>query len=116
MHEHARTHTAHSSTPHTCDRWFLILGTFEVFLYQLRCDTDHMLALPVLDHVEGLQSADDIILGDAGHLAVEKDLSMWNQQKDERQDPCLILGDPLPVGFQEILHKVSNGTVYSGLG
>lgn len=80
------THTAHSSIPHTCDRWFLILGAFEVFLYQLRCDADHMLALPVLDHVEGLQGADDVILRDAGHLAVEKDASPWNQQKDEGQD------------------------------
>lgn len=65
-----------------CDRWFLILGTFEVFLYQLRCDTDHVLA-----HFEGLQGVDDVILGDAGHLAVEKDSSIWNQQRDERQDP-----------------------------
>lgn len=45
-----------------------------------------MLALPVLDHVEGLQGADDVILRDAGHLAVEKDASPWNQQKDEGQD------------------------------
>lgn len=45
-----------------------------------------MLALPVLDHVEGLQGADDVILGDAGHLAVEKDSSTWNQQGDERSN------------------------------
>lgn len=80
---HINTHTqnAHSSTLHTCDRWFLILGTFEVFFYQLRGDTDHMLAFPVLDHVEGLQGADDVVLGDAGHLAVEKEHSSWRQQK-----------------------------------
>ena len=26
-----------------------------------------MLAFPVLDHVQGLQRADDVLLGDAGH-------------------------------------------------
>lgn len=69
------TTTTHilGSPPLTCDGWFFILGTFEVFFYQLGCDTDHMLALPVLDHVEGLQGADDVILGDAGHLAAERD-------------------------------------------
>jgi hypothetical protein len=56
--------------PPTCDWWFLILGAFEVLLHKLGCDTDHMLALPVFDHVEGLQGTDDVILGDAGHLAV----------------------------------------------
>lgn len=32
-----------------------------------------MLALPVLDHVERLQGTDDVILGDAGHLAGEEE-------------------------------------------
>ena len=44
-----------------------------MFLHQLGCDTDHMLALPVLDHVEGLEGADDVILSDARHLAAQTD-------------------------------------------
>lgn len=58
---------------YTCDWWLLVLCTLEMFLHQFRCDTDDMLAFPVLDHVEGLQRADDVTLGDAGHLAVRGD-------------------------------------------
>jgi hypothetical protein len=66
-----------------CDRWFLILGTFEVFLYQPRCDTDHVLA-----HFEGLQGADNVILGDAGHLAKILDRQHTLEvSKDLQQDP-----------------------------
>jgi len=38
----------------TCYWWFLILGTFEMFLYKFWCDTDDMLTFPVLDHVQRL--------------------------------------------------------------
>ena len=44
-----------------------VLGTLHVLLHQLGRDTDDVLALPVLDHIEGLQRADDVLLGDAGH-------------------------------------------------
>lgn len=47
----------------------LVLGALEVFLHQLGGDADHVLPLPVLDHVEGLQGADDVGLCDARHLA-----------------------------------------------
>lgn len=47
-----------------------------------------MLALPVLDHVEGLQGADDVILGDAGHLAKIFDRQCAPEvSKDLQQDP-----------------------------
>lgn len=52
-----------------CDWWFLVLGALQVLLHQFGGHTDDVLALPVLDHVEGLQGADDVALGDAGHLA-----------------------------------------------
>lgn len=44
-----------------------------MFLHQLGCDTDHVLALPVLNHVEGLEGANDVILSDARHLAAQAD-------------------------------------------
>ena len=72
-HTHTHTHTPRAAPLPTCDGWFLILSAFEVFLHQLGCDTDHMLALPVLDHVEGLEGADDVILSDARHLAAQTD-------------------------------------------
>lgn len=42
-----------------------------MFLHQFGRHTDDMLPFPVLDHVEGLQRADDVTLGDAGHLTVD---------------------------------------------
>lgn len=42
-----------------------------MFLHQFGCDADDVLTLPVLDHVERLQRADDVTLCDAGHLAVD---------------------------------------------
>ena len=65
------SHTPRAAPLPTCDGWFLILSAFEVLLHQLGRDTDHVLALPVLDHVEGLESADDVILSDARHLATQ---------------------------------------------
>lgn len=41
-----------------------------MFLDQLWSHTDNVLALPILDHVEGLQSADNILLSEAGQHAV----------------------------------------------
>lgn len=55
-----------------CDGRFLVLGTLQVLFNQFGRHTDDMLTLPVLDHVEGLQGADDVTLSDAGHLAEEK--------------------------------------------
>ena len=72
-HTHTHTHPPRAAPLPTCDGWFLILSAFEVFLHQLGCDTDHVLALPVLDHVEGLEGADDVILSDARHLATQTD-------------------------------------------
>lgn len=54
-----------------CDWWFLVLGTFKVLFDQFGRHTDNMLTLPVLDHIERLQGADDVTLCDAGHLAEE---------------------------------------------
>lgn len=54
-----------------CDWWFLVLGTLQVLFHQFGRHADHMLTLPVLDHVERLQGADDVTLCDAGHLAEE---------------------------------------------
>ena len=48
-----------------------VLGATHVLLHQLGCDTDHVLALPVLHHVEGLQRADDVIVCEAGHGTTE---------------------------------------------
>ena len=50
---------------------FPVLCTLHVFFHQLGGDTDHMLPLPVFDHVEGLQRTNDVFLGDAGHCTVE---------------------------------------------
>lgn len=55
-----------------CDGRLLVLGTLQVLLHQFGRHTDDVLALPVLDHVERLQGADDVTLSDAGHLAEEK--------------------------------------------
>ena len=38
-----------------------------MLLDQLGRDADDVLALPVLDEVEGLQGGDDVRLGDRGH-------------------------------------------------
>ena len=64
----------------TCDGGLLVLGALEVLFHQLGGDTDDMLALPVLHHVERLQRADDVTLRDAGHLAVDG-------QTDKQQGP-----------------------------
>ena len=45
-----------------------ILSTLHVLLHQLRSHTDHMLTLPVLDHVQGLKGTNDILLSEAGHI------------------------------------------------
>ena len=47
-----------------------ILGTLHVLFYQFGSDADNVLAFPVLDHVQGLQGTDDVLLGDAGHCTV----------------------------------------------
>lgn len=38
-----------------------------MFFNQFRSDTDDMLTLPILDHVEGLKCGDDVILCDGCH-------------------------------------------------
>ena len=52
-----------------CDWWFLVLGTLQVLFNQFGRHADNMLTLPVLDHIERLQGADDVTLCDTGHLA-----------------------------------------------
>ena len=47
-----------------------VLCTLHVLFDQLGGHTYHMLALPVLDHVERLQCTDDVFLSDAGHHTV----------------------------------------------
>lgn len=41
-----------------------------MLLDEFGCDTDDMLTLPVLHHVQRLQRADDVALCDARHLTV----------------------------------------------
>lgn len=55
-----------------CDWWFFVLGALQVLFNQFGRHADDVLTLPVLDHIERLQGADDVTLGDAGHLAEEK--------------------------------------------
>ena len=45
-----------------------VLGTANVLLNLLRLHTHHILSLPVLDHVEGLQRADDVLLCKGRHF------------------------------------------------
>ena len=47
-----------------------VLGTLHVLFYQFGSDADDVLTFPVLDHVQGLQGTDDVLLGDAGHCTV----------------------------------------------
>lgn len=51
---------------HTEQR-FTILGAFHVLLDKLGSDTDHMLTLPILHHVQGLECADNVLLSEACH-------------------------------------------------
>ena len=46
-----------------------VLSTLHVLLYQFGSDTNDALALPVLDHVQGLEGADDVLVSDAGQVA-----------------------------------------------
>ena len=46
-----------------------VLSTLHVLLYQFGSDTNDVLALPVLDHVQGLEGADDVLVSDAGQVA-----------------------------------------------
>ena len=46
-----------------------VLSTLHVLLYQFGSDTNDVLALPVLDHVQGLEGADDVLMSDAGQVA-----------------------------------------------
>ena len=50
------------------DRGPFVLGALDVFINQLRCDTDNVLTLPVLDHVQCLQRANYVTLRYTGHL------------------------------------------------
>jgi hypothetical protein len=59
--------------------WPFVLCTFQMFLHKFWCDTNDMLTFPVFDHVQWLKGADDIILCNAGHLAVSRNLI--NDQK-----------------------------------
>ena len=45
----------------------LVLCGLQVLLDQLGRDADHVLTLPILDQVQGLQRRDDVVLGYAGH-------------------------------------------------
>ena len=47
----------------------VVLSTLHVLLYQFGSDTNDVLALPVLDHVQGLEGADDVLVSDSGQVA-----------------------------------------------
>lgn len=51
----------------------LELRRFDVILDQFGRDANHVLTLPVLDHVHRLQRRDDVALGDACHVAKRKE-------------------------------------------
>ena len=53
-----------------------VLSTLHVLLYQFGSDTNDVLALPVLDHVQGLEGADDVLVSDAGQVAAGQE-SGW---------------------------------------
>ena len=53
-----------------------VLSTLHVLLYQFGSDTNDVLALPVLDHVQGLEGADDVLVSDAGQVAAGEE-SGW---------------------------------------
>ena len=44
----------------------------DVLVHQFGRDADHVLAFPVLDQIQGLQGRDDVLLGEACHLAETK--------------------------------------------
>ena len=46
-----------------------VLSTLHVLLYQFGSDTNDVLAFPILDHVQGLEGADDVLVSDAGQVA-----------------------------------------------
>lgn len=60
-----------------------VLGALDVLLHQFGSDADHVLPLPVLDHVERLQRADDVVLCDRGHLAANTQKSGFNSTGNE---------------------------------
>lgn len=82
----------------TCDRRLLVLGALQVLLHQFGRHADHVLALPVLDHVERLKRADDVTLRDAGHLTGRGEKKKERRRKDSRgatptrfRTPCVYL-------------------------
>ena len=50
------------------DGWPFVLCRLDVFLDQFGGDTDDVLTLPILHHVERLQRADDVTLRDTCHV------------------------------------------------
>ena len=55
--------------PVHCQLRLPVLRTPHVLLYDFASDTDDVLSLPVLDHVESLQGADDVFCCDARLVA-----------------------------------------------
>lgn len=49
------------------EEWLPVLRALQVLLHQLGSDTNDMLALPVLDHVQRLECADDVLLSETSH-------------------------------------------------
>ena len=45
----------------------LVLGALEVLLHQFGRHADHVLALPIFDQIQRLESLDDVLLGDGRH-------------------------------------------------
>lgn len=72
-----------------CDWWFLVLGTLQVLFNQFGRHADNMLTLPVLDHIERLQGADDVTLCDAGHLTEEKSGEVASRREKETVCVCV---------------------------
>ena len=68
---------------------FPVLCTLHVFFHQLGGDTDHMLALPVFDHVEGLQRTNDVFLGDAGHCTIVGIIQLYVNRLDTSGHPVM---------------------------
>lgn len=65
-----------------------------MFLHQFGRDTDDVLTLPVLDHVERLQRADDVTLRDAGHLAVDGTEASCDPCFKHDDEGCVLLLRP----------------------
>ena len=66
--------------------WSAVLSTPHVLLDQFGSDTNDVLALPVLDHVQGLEGTDDVLVSDAGQVAAGEERERGKEGGPEIMD------------------------------